>query len=113
MESYKTREKGSSYLLELSIFMASSARDVTKFKHYGTVRLLRSLYKLLDLPNHIEIVDKDEFFEEIKKELARALEDDRSLTRNEEALTIFLDQLIIRMLKEYRRRLTTIKLKTK
>lgn len=113
MESYKNRKKENAYLLELSIFMASSARDVTKFTHYGPVRLLRSLYKVLDLPNHIEIVDKDEFLEEIKQELAHALEDDRSLTRDEEALKIFLDQLITRMLKEYRCRLTTMKLKTK
>jgi hypothetical protein len=63
METYNT-ESEDQYLLELVIFMASSTRDVINFKHYGTLRLLRSLVKVLDLPNHVKHVKKDKFLDE-------------------------------------------------
>ena len=102
MESCKSEKEEGHYLLELAIFMAASTRDVINFKHYGTLRLLRSLIKVLDLPNHVNHIEKDKFLKGIKMEL----EKNSSLTRDEEAFTTFLDQLIVKMLKEYRRRLT-------
>lgn len=102
MESFKTGKKEDQYLLDLALFMASSTRDVINFKHYGTNRLLRSLIRVLDLPNHVDHIKKDEFLEEIRMEL----EKNRSLTRDKEAFTAFLDQLIVKMLKEYKGRLT-------
>jgi len=102
METYKTESEEDQYLLELAIFMASSTRDVINFKHYGTIRLLRSLVKVLDLPNHVKHVKKDKFLDEIRMEL----EMNRSLTKDKEVFANFLDDLIVKMLKEYRSRLT-------
>ena len=102
MESFESEKEENEYLLDLAIFMASSTRDVINFKHYGTNRLLHSLIRVLDLPNNVKQIKKDEFLEEIRMELEKNM----LLTRDEEAFATFLDQLIVKMLKEYRRRLT-------
>ena len=105
MEIDRTEEEGSQYLLELAIFIASSTRDAIHWKHYGTLRLLDSLIKVLDLPNHIQCIEKDRFLEEVKIEL----EKNKSLRTEEEAFADFLDEVIQKMLKEYRNRLTLTK----
>lgn len=102
MQDCETEEE-SQYLLELAIFMLSSTRDVIKFRHYGTNRLLRSLIKVLDLPNHIENIKKDKFLEEIRTEL----EMNTSLVKNDKAFADFLDGIIVKMLREYKLRLTS------
>ena len=101
MESFQNENEEDHYLLELAIFMASSTRDVINFKHYGTYRLLQSLIRVLDLPSHIEHIKKDEFLEKIRVEL----DEFREKRKDKEAFTRFLDQLIVKMLKEYRQRL--------
>jgi hypothetical protein len=99
--SFKNEIEEDDYLLELAIFMASSTRDVVNFKHYGPYRLMQSLIRVLDLPSHIEHIKKDEFLEKIRRELDEFLEK----RKDKEAFTRFLDQLIMRMLEEYRHRL--------
>lgn len=101
MESRENKKQ--EYLLELAIFMMSSARDVIKSQHYGTNRLLSSLTKVLYLPNQVEGMEKDGFLEEIRGELEKA----RPLMKDSKALSKFLDEMIVKMLKEYRHRLTS------
>jgi len=105
MESSQNESEEDHYLLELAIFMTSSTRDVVNFKHYGTSRLLESLTRVLDLPNHTKHIKKDEFLEKIRVELDELRDEFLEKRKDKEAFITFLDRLIVKMLEEYRRRL--------
>ena len=103
MEKCETEMHGEPYMLELVLFMMSSARDIITFEHYALNRLLRSLAKVLDLPNRTDSIKKDRFLDEIRREI----EGNIPLTRDKEALAVFLDRLIQKTLSEYEHRLTS------
>ena len=96
-----TEKEKSEYLLDLAIFMASSTRDVIHFEHYGAWRLLSALIRVLDISNYVEHLKKDRFLDEVRKELL----ENRPLIKDKEAFAVFLDQLIVKMLEEYKHRL--------
>lgn len=98
-------ERKDVHLLDLAIFMASSARDAIKFKQYEPIRILRSLTKVLELPDHLNCIEKDGFLEGIREELVYTLENSRPLKNKERTLTTFLDKAIIKMIREHKRRL--------
>jgi hypothetical protein len=89
------------YMIETALFIASSSREVIKWEQYGSLRLSQTLIKFLNLPNEIEILEKDAFLEKIKNEV----ENNMDLRRDKEKYEQFLDSLILKMMDEYKKRL--------
>jgi hypothetical protein len=89
------------YMIETALFIASAAREVIKWQHYGSLRLIQTLTKFLDMPSKLESLEKDAFLENIKKEI----HENSDLRSNEEKYEKFLDTIIVKMLDEYKKRL--------
>jgi hypothetical protein len=97
----KTHLENNTYMIETALFIASSAREVVKWQQYGSLRLTQTLIKFLNLQNEIEAIKRDDFLEKIKEEM----ENNMNLRRDEEKYENFLDNLVIKMMEEYKKRL--------
>ena len=93
--------RDNNYIMETALFIASSIREVIKWKQYGTLRLSQTFIKILNISNEIESLKRDEFLENIKNDFEKNMH----LRLDEQKYEEFLDDLIIRMLIEYKKRL--------
>jgi len=90
------------YLLELAAYMASSARGcLEEPPSYGTFRLIDALGKVLKIQDYLPEAEKDQFLEKVREDIER----NKFLkSTNHEAFEKFLDDLILELVKEAKKR---------
>ena len=93
---------GDEYFYELITYLATSAKGcLDEPKSYGIIRLIETLNRLLSLPDYAPCLKKDPFLKKIQSEI-----DNNKFMRssNPKAFTRFLDDLILKLAKEAKKR---------
>lgn len=90
------------YLFELTAYMASSARGcLEEPPSYGTFRLIDALSRVLKIQEFLPDSERDPFLEKVREDIER----NKFLkSSNPEAFVRFLDNLILELAKEAKRR---------
>ena len=96
------KRRVSNYLFELAAYMASSARGcLEEPPSYGTFRLIDALGKVLRIQDYLPEAEKDQFLEKVREDIER----NKFLkSTNPEAFEKFLDDLILELVKEAKKR---------
>ncbi len=90
------------YLFELAAYMASSAKGcLEEPPSYGTFRLIDALGRVLKIQEYLPDGEKDPFLEELMGDIER----NKFLkSSNPEAFERFLDDLILKLAREAKKR---------
>jgi hypothetical protein len=92
----------SNYLFELATYMASSARGcLEEPQSYGTFRLIDALGRVLKIQDYLPEAEKDRFLEKVREDIER--NKFLKLT-NPKAFEQFIDDLILELAKEAKKR---------
>jgi len=95
----------SDYMLELALFILTSARTVVdEPSRYGPKRLMDSLQRVLEIPQHVDRVKEDPFLSSILSELKQREDMQISSVVYTDKFRNFLDSLIERFMEELERR---------
>ena len=95
----------SDYMLELALFILTSARTVVdEPSRYGPKRLMDSLQRVLEIPRHVDGVKEDPFLSSILSELKNREDMQISSVVYTEKFRNFLDSLIEKFVQELERR---------
>jgi len=90
------------FLFEYSIFLVTAARGtLDEPRVYGALRLIDGITRLTELYSKTSAVKPDKFLLEVKKEIQEKLD---NVMQSEEALTSFIEQLIMKFTDEMERR---------
>jgi len=98
----KKDKTGDEYFYELIAYLATSAKGcLDEPKSYGTFRLIDALSCLLLLPNYAPCLKKDPFLKKIQSEVDK---NKFMHVSNPEAFKASLDDLILKLAKEAKKR---------
>lgn len=93
------------FVFGLAMYMLTSARGlVDEPSIYGPLRLIESISRLVDLPDHAACVGRDAFLNRMKKQID---ENKYVVMDSEEKFVVFLDGLIKEFAAELKRRHAT------
>jgi hypothetical protein len=97
-----TKHRGTEYLFELAVFLATSARNcIDESPLYGPFRLLDALSRLVDLPKYVGGLEEDQFLQEMK-----TIVDEKKflVTSDVEDFKKALDEIVEKFAKELKKR---------